>query len=390
MGLPRPRIRYVLNRLEEHPTGGHLDDRIPATFEAIRQMDVELIIGTQPVPPIKPRTHPILAPTQRIMLDLSVVVALCCDSTHYPLPLKTQELEARFRPYHIDETGDKTLVNHTPVTKDLRDQLSWEMAHPVIEEIQDRLGQAGYKTGEVEWYVTQEVKDRTPGIVDLIGGPTEKARVRALYGDSDEDFWLGSRYKGKEGILKNITAKVLQSDLEEAMMGLSMTYHESGFDRGVVSVCERMMGVVEGTSTPKEQGEDQSMPMPLPTTVPKQPRRRARHPKRHTIVPTQRLPSVHTLRTMIVGIKSGMTVLTNNRGAVGKVIREMGVQDGLPFEENVAMVDGEEARGAQRQNATLWVVNPSSLAEWRRLEVEQANAALASGRRRDGTCDEMM
>jgi hypothetical protein len=69
---------------------------------------------------------------------------------------------------------------------------------------------------------------------------------------------------------------------------------------------------------------------------------------------------------MMQGMQVGMTVLTNNRGAVGKVIREMGVTEGLPF-------DGP---AKQVEKVGLWVVNPSSLAEWRRVEVEVANEAL--------------
>lgn len=62
-----------------------------------------------------------------------------------------------------------------------------------------------------------------------------------------------------------------------------------------------------------------------------------------------------------------MTVLTNNRGAVGKIMREMGVMEGIPWDD---LGDGD------KEVAAIWVVNPSSLAEWRRLEVEEANKAL--------------
>ena len=69
------------------------------------------------------------------------------------------------------------------------------------------------------------------------------------------------------------------------------------------------------------------------------------------------------------GVQAGMTVLTNTRGAVGKVVREMGVTEGLPFEGEPNPVE----------KVGLWVVNPSSLAEWRRVEVETANHALRCG-----------
>jgi hypothetical protein len=74
-------------------------------------------------------------------------------------------------------------------------------------------------------------------------------------------------------------------------------------------------------------------------------------------------------------------VLTNNRGAVGKVCREMGVQEGLPDREGQGQGEGEGAEEAAAE-AAVWVVNPSSLAEWRRIEVEKSNRAL-QGQRED-------
>lgn len=50
---------------------------------------------------------------------------------------------------------------------------------------------------------------------------------------------------------------------------------------------------------------------------------------------------------------------------MGKVIREMGVNEGLAY--GVEDIKGE---------AAVWVVNPSSLSEWRRKEVEAKNKAL--------------
>lgn len=375
LGLPVPKVRYVLSRLEESPEGGYADERIPATFAAIRDLGVELILGYQPPVSLPTAVRKPIAPTKRIMLDLSVIVALCCDSTHQPLPRNKDELEERFRPFRLDETGQRVLEDHTNVSKDLRDQLGWEMEHPVLEEIQARLGEAGYKDGDVEWYVTREVKDRTPGIVDLIGGPVEQRRARALYGESEESFWAESRYEGREGILRNLRVKVLESDLEAELLGLELGSRRTMFDRGIVAVCERMISVVEGNPPSSE-----STRSPSPALV-SQPAgkyrggngRKARNRKRPHVSfpPPLRLPSTHTLRTLMLGVKGGMTVLTNNRGAIGKIVREMGVHEGLPFER-------DDEAPTEVQSAAVWVVNPSSLAEWRRVDVERANAELSA------------
>jgi hypothetical protein len=49
-------------------------------------------------------------------------------------------------------------------------------------------------------------------------------------------------------------------------------------------------------------------------------------------------------------------------------MRDMGVKDGLPFDD------------VPDQKVVIWVVNPSSLSEWRRLEVEESNRALIASR----------
>ena len=106
------------------------------------------------------------------------------------------------------------------------------------------------------------------------------------------------------------------------------------------------------------------------------------------------------MRTLIAGAERGWTVLTNNRGAVGKVLREMGVGEGVgtgfgweagnalePLEgdgqdvESAAAsellcgtTDKERRNGIRREErAAIWIVNPSSLSEWRRREVEREN-----------------
>jgi len=391
IGLPVPKVRYVLNRLEEFPEGGYADDRIPATFAAIRAKGIELVLGSQPQPvatQLRPRVS--LRPTKHILLDLSVIVALCCDSTHRPLPTDEHRLESVFRPYIHNEDGEVVLAQHTNVSKDLRDQLAWESQHPVIEEIQSRL--EGYREEEVEWFVTREVKERTPGIVDLIGGPVERARARALYGESEDNFWKGSRYEGREGILRNMRVSVLEDSDVAGLRGLRLDSASESernarplFERGILSVCQRMVSVVGGAA----QSDTSRPATPPPPTPQQQSQTRTKRGSRwrsitksNPLFPQpQKLPSGHTLRTMLSGVERGMTVLTNNRGAVGKVVREMGIPDGFPFDDDVRDAEGggsgsKTANGQLEEKAVLWVVNPSSLAEWRRLEVEEANAAL--------------
>ena len=360
-GSQPPRVKYVLNRLEEFPEGGHGDARIAATFQAVRDLGVCLILGDQDriLPEHKVHTAPV--PTRRILLDLSVVVALCCDSTHQPLPANDDELEARFRPLELSSDGKLDLAPHTNVSKDLRDQLDWEAQHPLVREMQERLSDAlPTYGGELEFWVTEEVKNRLPGIVDVIGGKKEKARAKALF--DGNGFWDGSRWQGQARHLEHIRARVLEEDDSGEVFIDRVDF--TAFQRGLLGACQRMLGVAKHPSI-------SDTPTPPATS------RRSKNPKRTTtIFHASRLPSSHTLRTLIAGVTRGMTVLTNNRGAIGKVIREMGVSDGLPWEQKE---DGQ---------AVVWVVNPSSLSEWRRGEVEEQNKAvrLTSGRAGNVQC----
>ncbi|KAK4686712.1 hypothetical protein P7C73_g3412, partial [Tremellales sp. Uapishka_1] len=340
--FPRPKIKYVLSRLSDI---AYRDSRIQETFDRVRGMGIELVIGgSGPASASKgndAKANKLLRPTQNIMLDLSVVIALCCDSTHQPLPRTADELESRFRGYTLNESGERDLKPHSNVSRDLYDQLKREMQRPLVYEMKERLG----IYPDIEFWITREVKDRLPSLINVIGGEQEKARARALFdgGGTEGSFWDGSRWSGDEGCMRNMNIRVVDETTTTPPLDPL-----DWFRKSLVTVCESMLRVVESD----------------PTTMDEKAAPKSKHPKRSKSVFPQptRLPSTHTLRTMIVGASRGMTILTNNRGAIGKVVREMGVTEGLPLTES--------------DEAVLWVVNPSSLAEWRRIEVERENAAL--------------
>lgn len=324
-GLPPPRIRYVLSRLERNPEGGHADPRIPQTLDTLESLGIQLEFPSTwgpicPAPPIRPEPLPVAD----IVVDLSVLIALCCDSTHQALPANDDELETRFRPLCVVD-GAVTLAPHSNASRDLRDQLKCEMARPLMHELQERL--AGLTP---RFWVTQEVRDRLPSLVDVIGGDAERARAKALFEHSG-DFWAGSRWQGKAGCLADIHIRILEE--EDDAPPVQET--RGAFDTAVMLVCRNLLAASDN---------------PRPCRRP-----------RGAMAPS-RLPSGHTLRTLAAGIGRGATLLTNNRGAVLKVMREAGVTDGIAGEDET--------------RARIWVVNPSSLSEWRRNEVEAENARV--------------
>ncbi len=76
----------------------------------------------------------------------------------------------------------------------LTNQVLQEMVKGMIQELSDRL------SGEhVEFWTTDEAKERCLRIVSKIGGPNEKRRAQALFldpatTDADNLFWQSSRY----------------------------------------------------------------------------------------------------------------------------------------------------------------------------------------------------
>ncbi|EIW69902.1 hypothetical protein TREMEDRAFT_30271 [Tremella mesenterica DSM 1558] len=337
-------IYFTYTRLPFKPRDLYQDPRIPSTLETIHSLGVQQIIAVGAPPKIPPPcVYPTLIPSRNILLDLSVLIAICCDSSHHPLPTSEEDVDRRFRAMEKDSNGVR-LEPHSNVSKDLKEHLVSEMDHPLIQELQSRLGALGGK-GEIGFWVTEEVKSRFPRIINVIGGPGEKRRAKALFEDDPQTFWKGSRWEGNEGPLKFIHVRSLPSPATGVYTG---NYHFlSAFDRRLVQTCQKML----------EKGAEADSG----------PRSRARR-KMKAKPGTTKLPSAHTLRTMMEGVKCGWTVLTNNRGSVGKVVREIGVYEGLP----------EEDLGKMTQRARLWVVNPSSLAEWSRIEVEEKNSRVMS------------
>ena len=352
-GTRAPRVSLVLNRLVEFPEGGYEDDRIPATFLKIRKLGVELVFGPRERLSLQRREHSQVLPTTRVLLDLSVVVALCCDSTHSPLPASKSELESRFRPLQMATDGKLALAPHTAVSRNLQDQLATEAQHPIVLEIKQQLSAAlDREGGSLEFWVTQEVKNRLRGITDHIGGNDEQARAEALF--SGHGFWRKSRWEGKAGVLTDIKLRVLDD-------GIDARPHDelNAFQRSVSNICEAMIDVEETPSIACTSSRSNHPLNDSPKT------RWSKSSKRTaTVFPASRLPSAHTLRTLLAGVRHRMTVLTNNRGAIGKILREMGMNEGHPRDER------------EDEKAVVWVVNPSSLAEWRRGEVKEQNQAL--------------
>lgn len=388
-GLPPPRLRYVLTRL---PGTGHSDPRVSETIAEMRRLGINVEFSDSEWLYPSPSRMPTLQPAVDIVLDLSILIALCCDSTHHRLPVDEYELESRFRTLKLapaeGSDGEEKLVlgDYTNATRDLRDQLRCELRRPLITEMMHRLrGRA------TRFWITREVRDRLPTLVDVIGGEREQYRAAAMF--NDDDFWAGSRWEGNvDDNLRDFRVGVLEG--EQGPTNVDGQPMDEGkakqqrpptpFDSAVAHVCREMLRVAEDTpaqtpgvgTPPRIASAETAQASGTPWSVaPRKPMksqvsRSSQRAEGGTRFTNSKLPSGHTLRTMLAGIERGMTVLTNNRGAVLKVLREEGVMEGIPF----AYEGDRKDSGTHR--ARIWIVNPSSLAEWRRCQVEKTNAEL--------------
>lgn len=427
-GRRRPVVRIIFTRLEpladvsqssdtNYEEMEWYDARTGRTLNQLTRIGVIVQLGPTPRPPAEAGPKVPLVPTRHILLDLSILVALCCESSHRQLPQDEAEHQARFRALRIvDEHASDhpaqdggtsapsqriELGPHSNASKDLSDQLAWEAQHPLIGEVRDRLSRS-LGDEEVSFWVTEEVYKRLPGLVEVIGGPEERARAKALFdapmagvgpaierlsldhngnGGVDQatrnvEFWAGSRWERQEGILADLRVGILPgTDIDDDIEMATSATSSSAFGICLVKACDAILAASTSASAPSSSSTPGS-----PATTPAQPQPQMRRDRRNRHRPstlsahhTTRLPSGHTLRTLMHGATRGWSVLSNNRGAVGKVCREMGIGEGLSVGDELDGGQGGKGGEGKGERAAVWIVNPSSLSEWRRREVEKEN-----------------
>lgn len=236
-GAVPPQLTLRLTRIQESPEGGHPDERIPLTLEAIRARGVKLVFGdlssipfsalpTSLPPPRK------ITPSRRLNLDPTALMGLCSDLLHHPLPADIDGARARFyRPPSVleeaghsgggrgnwAEAGDEDAAQ-SQNSRELVRALVEEMEAPLVEVLRDALALAAQEEGEaggVELWATREAVtylQETISSEEVIGEGLEQRRMRRLTGLEDGDFWEGSRYEGKAGVLADMRLHIFDDE----------------------------------------------------------------------------------------------------------------------------------------------------------------------------------
>ncbi|EKM78408.1 hypothetical protein AGABI1DRAFT_121501 [Agaricus bisporus var. burnettii JB137-S8] len=400
-----PKITLRLTRLDPTPIL-----RIRETIHVIRDMGIDIQLGersdmelakndTSLRSPSHQTSLP-CRPTRRITLDLSALIALVSDLTHFPLPSTTEEAHTRFIPPQEYRTWKETqsrITNKKPQDKipkvfpertiedlpkvyikqarALTRQLLQEMVKGLIQEIHDQLSSivTNDDFSNVEFWATPEARSRCLLIVNKIGGANEKRRVHALLDHKDDleggiqSYWKGSRYPVQYiPILPiNIFPTTTYSNHPDPISVLGQTaytqFRPSRFGRVLKKTCEYILAHEIVVPDPRSRLHTKSPSIELP-----------HHHHHDNTKEIQRAPvtkvnpklTAHTVQSMLWGAELGWTTLTGNRSSVKTILRDIKsarVSGRLAESDLDVVTYGNNEDGDQC--AALWVVDPRSLAE---------------------------
>ncbi len=394
-----PRITMRLTRLTpfaslEDSDGS--DPRIAETVDLLRAMGIDVELGERnsdgimarlPVPSAAPVPSRSFQPTRRVVLDLSSLIALISDLTHFALPATAEEIYTRFiHPQEYRDWKESRIEHKKPQDKvpkfspertiedlpkvyvkqarALTRQLLQETSRGMIQEIHDQLVQVtDGDLSSVEFWTTPEARSRCLLIVNKIGGANEKRRVAALLNhgedlqDGIQSYWKGSRYLSQ--YIPLLPLKYFPSSSEPTWMSGQDTYNKhklSPFSRILKQTCEHILAqevipdprTIDGTDHAQDQQEDGDWEIQRAVVTKANPRLTA-----------------HTVQSMLWGAELGWTVLTGNKSSVKAILREIRAASlsGRLKEEDVNLCAATNTGQEGEEKAAIWVVDPRSLAE---------------------------
>lgn len=357
----KPAVTLRLTRLDPNPSDGQTDSRIGQTLDTLRGLGLDVQLGEVECHALTDdRTAKVMnfRPTCQINLDLSMLIALVSDLSHAPLPKTEEEAKDRFkmpanRTWKLGKghRGMKEISSdendYSKHSRALLTQCMQEMKHGLVDEIVERL-ESSFTAGEaIEFWTTEEARERCVRIVEKIGGEHEKRRARALFPEDDtidpafrrQIFWQDSRYSSSylASILPIRIFSQEHSQIPQSMPSL--------FWGHLIQTCRHILAN-DATPHPRlfrKYGEME----------------RAKVSSINTKL------TMHTVESMLVGACLGMTTLTANKASVKALLREMkGMKQSV--EELEIPTAGDVFT---RSLAAIWIVEPRSLAEGMRVDL---------------------
>jgi hypothetical protein len=335
-----PLIVMRLSRLT-----GEGNERIARIIEELRLKGVVVRLGVPSDSALQPPPPPLpLIPTTRVNLDLSLLIAFISDITHAPLPVNEEEVETRFRrPSRqrrrlegdpddgSEERGEPPAESNgvNEHSRALTEQLGKERKRGIVEEVLSTILPSSSRTKiEVEFWTTEEARDRCLDIAHKIGGEREKRRAKHMF-DSDDPrlFFEESRHDADD--MPGLPVRIIDGATPVPNEEEVPTF----FSQLARTTCS-LLDQLPPAKLEEESPNPKSTPGASSSARPKY--------------------TAHTLRSMYEGARRGWTTLSSNRASVKGVLREMAAQ-------NVAT--GTAIEQGRWRRAALWVVEPRSLAE---------------------------
>ncbi|KAJ7045102.1 hypothetical protein C8F04DRAFT_1206760 [Mycena alexandri] len=374
-GPETPRVTLRLTRLDPSPVranGEASDPRIAQTIQCLRDMGIDVELGERPerelpIPVLKaPKPPPgPLQPTRQINLDLSVLVALVSDLTHSPLPSSVEEATARFLPpqkYREWKPQERIaaeapepssglsqdIVKHS---RALTTHILQEMGKGLLQEIHDKLfSGADPSTPKVEFWTSDEARERCMRIVSRIGGDREVRRAEALFptdnislSDAEALFWQDSRYPAN--FIPLLPIRLYPAPPLPPVQGIPEPH--SRFFRSMTKVCRDLLAQ-EGASA-------------TAASIASNGRGLGDGDAQHT--PAAKINSrlsPHAVKSMLRGAELGWTTLTTTKSSVKALLREIKAARlaGRLVEE---AEDEDSTANEHASVAAIWIVDPRNL-----------------------------
>ncbi|CAK5280458.1 unnamed protein product [Mycena citricolor] len=352
---PEPvRITMRLTRLD--PVGEPHDPRIARTIQCLMDMGIAVELGERPMPlprdlaacraPPAPRQ---IRPTRRISLDLSVLVALASDLTHAALPADAQEAAARFKPPTVyrdwkpDVVGGGGGDHASDIQRHVRIitlQALQEMDKPLIEQIHKQLA---LLPEPVEFWTSDDARERCLRIVTRIGGSSEIRRAEALFSGAESTFWDGSRYAA--GFVQLFPIRLYPNPPQLPLEGALLPHPK--FFTYMAKVCQDLL---EDPVVPKNSkgprlnagvlGDSELQPAKINSKL-----------------------SPNAVKSMLRGAELGWTTLTTTKSSVRALLREVRasrLNGRLPDDRGSSSISSSSS-DADVASAVLWVVDPRNL-----------------------------
>lgn len=388
------------------------DQRIGLTLRELLKIGLDVELGELPLQKMSNiylETDPApkhLFPTQKINVDLSVLLALLSDIAHSPLPVSTEDAHVRYIPTleerersrlrrekqrHLlsvvkagkegGKSNKSASKNDGAVEKDERTGLDFsvgqlerqvvqEMGTGFIEEIRRRLHASERPLlSSAEFWTTKDARDRCLRIVEKIGGPKERQRANALFwgsgprlllgpeyvslDEAQEVYWNTSRYS--KNYLPLIPVRVWDDQALEPQE-LPSDSKRALFWTGLERSCRRLLsqGSVDHPRALPDyacQAAHDSSSQPEEQVDKQDYESTDGEIQRAPVMKANPRLTVHTVDTLLCGAVRGWTTLTSNRSSVREILKES-------IRETVA-----SSTGKATDDAAIWLVDPRSLAE---------------------------